>query len=286
MQNRKLQKKMRYQIIVFEPHRPAKTFNLSTLICTIGRDPHCTIVINSPHVSKTHLTLEWVDSSPVLTDSSLNSTTVNAKQIHSTSVTLPSKAEMFIKPDFYVVFSTLKTDHQILESDIAKYYVFESYTLGVGSFASVKLAIDFKSGERLACKLQPSKYNSREARIQGSLKHPNIMRVVDQVSTSKFTCILMPRVRGGELFTLILTEYEKGRRVQDSLVKWYIYQILKALDFLHKRGIIHRDVKPENILLEQKSYCRVLLTDFGLAKEFFWFNAVRNLLARGRNAAR
>lgn len=85
----------------------------------------------------------------------------------------------------------------------------------------------------------------------------------------KDTYILSELVGGGDLFSYYCRAKLFGEeRVADSerQIAWIIYQLLLALQHLHKRGIAHRDLKMENILVvEQHAYSRILLTDFGMA---------------------
>ncbi|RKO83372.1 kinase-like domain-containing protein, partial [Blyttiomyces helicus] len=196
-------------------------------------------------------------------------------------VPLTHRAEIEIKWDRFFVFYNLLEDQgedpedfQIIKD---RYYVFETQTLGTGSFSTVKLAIDMKSGERMACKIidkrrmrigKPSERPAQlsidqEISILKEVVHPNIVGIKDTVQTSKYVCLFLTRVTGGELFDYIL----KNSGVQEHESKFIFYQILRAVKYLHSRNITHRDLKPENLLLESaKPFSRVIVTDFGLAK--------------------
>ena len=71
---------------------------------------------------------------------------------------------------------------------------------------------------------------------------------------------VMPFVKGGELYRF----FKSKRRFKESEVKFYAVQIALALGYLHKKGIIHRDLKLENILVDETGYLKII--DFGLAK--------------------
>lgn len=71
----------------------------------------------------------------------------------------------------------------------------------------------------------------------------------------------MDYYNGGELFYHL----RKNKRFTEEQAKFYLAQIILAIEFLHKNKIIYRDIKPENIILDNKGYIK--LTDFGLAKE-------------------
>ena len=70
----------------------------------------------------------------------------------------------------------------------------------------------------------------------------------------------MPFVRGAELYKVFL----KQKRFPENVVKFYAVQLIMAIGYLHQRGIIHRDMKLENILLDEDGYIKLI--DFGLAK--------------------
>ena len=71
---------------------------------------------------------------------------------------------------------------------------------------------------------------------------------------------VMPFIRGGELYKHFLT----SKRFPEEVVKFYAYQIALAIGHLHSKDIIHRDLKLENILVDEEGYLKII--DFGLAK--------------------
>lgn len=73
--------------------------------------------------------------------------------------------------------------------------------------------------------------------------------------------LLFEYIPGGELFTFLRNK----TRFKQTDAKFYASEIVLALEYLHERGIVYRDLKPENVLLDVKGH--VKLTDFGFAKE-------------------
>jgi len=71
---------------------------------------------------------------------------------------------------------------------------------------------------------------------------------------------VMPFVRGGELYKI----FKANKRLPEPVVKFYSLQICLAIGYLHTKGIMHRDLKLENILLDEGGYLRII--DYGLAK--------------------
>lgn len=100
----------------------------------------------------------------------------------------------------------------------------------------------------------------REARVMARLRHPNIVAVHDFQRTADGAAIVMEFVEGGSLREK-LREHPQGLPVEQAL--GIIRQIAAGLEAAHASGVIHRDMKPENVLLDADGTARV--TDFGLA---------------------
>ncbi|KAK4935293.1 Protein kinase protein rad53 [Elasticomyces elasticus] len=101
-----------------------------------------------------------------------------------------------------------------------------------------------------------------ELNIMKTLKHPNIVNYVDCQTYDHWIYILMEYVPYGELSQ----ELRKLGKIPESDVQQITRQILHALDYLHRRNITHRDIKPDNILIASRSPLIVKLSDFGLSK--------------------
>ena len=107
----------------------------------------------------------------------------------------------------------------------------------------------------------------REAQLCSNLKHPNIIEIFDFGLEPKFNqCyITMEYVDGKSLREVIAEDWKDSNLSVDRIKKYisYAIQILSALEATHKNGIIHRDIKPDNILLNKSGVIKV--TDFGIA---------------------
>ena len=102
----------------------------------------------------------------------------------------------------------------------------------------------------------------REARAAAILNHPNIVGIFDWGSTGRTYYMVMEYVPGTNLRTLLT---DRGRLDPSQVVEVSV-QVLAALDHAHGHGIVHRDVKPENILITRDGVVKV--ADFGLARAF------------------
>jgi serine/threonine-protein kinase len=99
----------------------------------------------------------------------------------------------------------------------------------------------------------------REASLAAHLSHPNIVPVYEFDTRAGVSFLIMPFVRG----TTLESTYE-ARRPPTSTILRVLREVGSALDVAHRRGVVHRDVKPANILIEEDTG-RALLTDFGVA---------------------
>jgi len=141
--------------------------------------------------------------------------------------------------------------------------------LGSGGMANVYLAEDEDLGRRVAIKILSERYANdesfnerfrREAKSAASLSHPNIVSIYDRGEADGIPYIAMEVIEGRSLKELILTS---GPLPLAAAID-YAHQMLDALRFAHRNGIIHRDIKPHNILLGAENRAKV--TDFGIAR--------------------
>ncbi len=102
----------------------------------------------------------------------------------------------------------------------------------------------------------------REAQLIASLEHRNIVAVYDFGDSESLTYLVMQYVGGGTLRDLLR---QKGR-IEIRQAIQYCTQMARALHHAHQRGIVHRDVKPQNMLISASDPNEILLSDFGIAK--------------------
>jgi Tol biopolymer transport system component/predicted Ser/Thr protein kinase len=140
--------------------------------------------------------------------------------------------------------------------------------LGEGGMAAVYKAYQAGMDRYVALKILPRYFASdpqfvgrfeQEAKVLANLLHPHILPVHDYGEADGYTYIVMPFVESGTLADLL-----KGGPLPLPQMRRVISQVGDALDYAHSQGVIHRDVKPSNVLVDQRGNC--LLTDFGIAK--------------------
>uniref|UniRef100_A0A8C5PWW7 MOK protein kinase n=1 Tax=Leptobrachium leishanense TaxID=445787 RepID=A0A8C5PWW7_9ANUR len=168
--------------------------------------------------------------------------------------------------------------------------------IGEGTFSEVLKTLSLKDGNYYACKKMKQLFKSTEQvnnlrEIQALRRlspHPNILILHEVVFERKSGCLALIC----ELMDMNIYELIRGRRqpLAEDKVRNYMYQLCKSLEHIHKNGIFHRDVKPENILIKQDL---LKLGDFGSCRSVFskqpyteyistrWYRAPECLLTDG-----
>ncbi len=159
-----------------------------------------------------------------------------------------------------------------LRAHLEENYVLES-ELGRGGMGVVYLATDRRLDRQVAIKvLNISKVSNeelateiterfqREAKVVARLSHPNLVTVFDVGSFSNYHYMIMEYAKGKTLSDLI----EAGQKLPPVLAASLGKQVCDALAVAHEEGVIHRDIKPGNIILSDKGVAK--LTDFGIAQ--------------------
>jgi serine/threonine protein kinase len=154
--------------------------------------------------------------------------------------------------------------------DIQKDYKILDKVIGKGAYGKVKLAHNLETDEIVAVKIiskEPLDNRSatrlrREISILKICKHENIVALKDIYETIDKYYIVTEYVQGGSLFVWIK---QRGFRVSEEIAKDIIRQIALAVDYLHSLGIVHRDIKLENILLDTSAGIKPKIIDFGLS---------------------
>ena len=142
-------------------------------------------------------------------------------------------------------------------------------TIGVGGMAVVYEAIDLKTGETVALKMLKESISDNpqalrrfinESKAVAMMDHANIVKIHDVSVKTEHKFIVMEYIKG-----ITLREYmNKKHKLSWQEAAAFIAQILLALDHAHMRGVIHRDIKPQNIMIMEGGFIKV--TDFGIAK--------------------
>ncbi|KAF5339608.1 hypothetical protein D9611_011471 [Ephemerocybe angulata] len=155
------------------------------------------------------------------------------------------------------------------ELSSSKIRVVGNYTLGKvigeGAYGKVRLGTHRLTSTRVAIKQIPKAMSAsltREIHHHRQLHHPHVTQMFEVIATESSIWIVTELCSGGELFDYLV---EKERLPEDE-TKIIFGQLCLAVAYLHDNGIVHRDLKLENVLLDER--CRVKLGDFGFTREY------------------
>jgi serum/glucocorticoid-regulated kinase 2 len=142
--------------------------------------------------------------------------------------------------------------------------------IGRGSFGKVLQVKKKDNGKIYAMKILNKKHliarkqvahTKTERKVLQSITHPFIVNLIYAFQTDAKLYMVLEFFNGGELFFHLKNQ----GKFSDERASFYAAQVVLAFEHLHKRNIIYRDLKPENVLLDDQGYIKI--TDFGLSKE-------------------
>ncbi|XP_048210475.1 sperm motility kinase-like [Perognathus longimembris pacificus] len=148
--------------------------------------------------------------------------------------------------------------------------------IGEGGFSEVKLAQHLVTHTLVAVKIIPKATNSQlihtEIDLLSSVQHPNVIKLYEVVDTADAVCLVLEHAEGGDLLDLMQTV---GCLWEDE-ARGVFRQVVRAVSHCHELGIVHGDLKPQNVLLDADGNAK--LCDFGLGARV---RAGQKLLAAG-----
>ncbi|KAK1117104.1 hypothetical protein K0M31_017026 [Melipona bicolor] len=142
-------------------------------------------------------------------------------------------------------------------------------TIGAGSYATVKIAKSDRHDCQVAVKIVSKfqapgdylkKFLPREIEVVKGLKHPNLIRFLQAIETTHRVYIIMEYAQCGSLLDAI----RRDTFIDEFRSRRWFRQLLEAVAYCHERGVVHRDVKCENVLMDRN--LNVKLSDFGFAR--------------------
>nr|XP_054497672.1 serine/threonine-protein kinase PAK 3-like [Agelaius phoeniceus] len=167
---------------------------------------------------------------------------------------------------FPVIEEVLEQLRGIVNEGDPKTKYIDFVQVGQGGFGTVYKATDPATGNVVALKKMPLRRRSKkelvvnEIQIMKENRHPNIVNYIDSYLVNEDLWLVMEYVDGGTLTSVLVRVL-----MEEGMIAAISKECLKALDFLHSKNVIHRDVKSDNILLGMDG--SVKLTDFGLCAQ-------------------
>ncbi|KAK6202736.1 kinase-like domain-containing protein [Scheffersomyces amazonensis] len=258
-------------------------------VILIGRDANkCNLVIKNPMVSSVHAivwAIKFDNHTPALIyirDNSTNGVLINGNLIGKNNTrmlfgndSIDLRGGIIMKVSTSTSTSTFS--HPLIT--IGKWEI-SNNLVGQGTFGSVYIANKTEENSLFAVKhIKPSQERVRvserekerfkaEAELLLSVNHTHIIRVHEAIVSNNELYIFQDLVCGGDLFSYLVSG-DRIAAIPEIETIVIIFQILKALEFLHNTlNIIHRDLKLDNILLEAPlPFTRIYICDFGIAKK-------------------
>eukprot|EP01097_Dermamoeba_algensis_P011869 TRINITY_DN9355_c0_g1_i1.p1 TRINITY_DN9355_c0_g1~~TRINITY_DN9355_c0_g1_i1.p1 ORF type:complete len:285 (+),score=53.52 TRINITY_DN9355_c0_g1_i1:105-959(+) len=146
-------------------------------------------------------------------------------------------------------------------------------TLGAGKFSKVKIGTHIITGQKVAVKIIIKNQFDQKAmtkiyreifilKLLGQLQHPNIIRLYEVIDTEKVVFLIMEYASGGEILDFIVAH----GRLTEKQAKKFFRQLVSALEYCHSLKVVHRDLKCENLLLDENHNLKII--DFGLSNCF------------------
>jgi calcium-dependent protein kinase len=158
--------------------------------------------------------------------------------------------------------------HNVTEQLVKKSYRFEK-SLGHGASGEVHLVSKISTGEKFACKVIHKDDNMNDAESMGTeieimkrVRHKHVVTLYELYESSSCMWLILELVDGGDINYFISSH----KHYTESVCAHHFKQILQGLHYLHQQGVVHRDIKLDNILIKgDHEYGDVKIADFGLS---------------------
>ena len=256
------------KLVVKAGHNVGSEFKLTGDHLVIGRRSACPIPIADAKASREHAAINQRNNAFFVQDLSRNGTLMNGKPVDKGDPGTPLKYGDQIRIGD-TILELVDQASEVIDIGIPGYDILEK--IGTGGMGIVYKARQLSMDRVVALKVLNERYSSnaefqdrfiREARAAGRLNHPNVIHVHD-----------ISRANGRHYFSM---EYIDGSSVKDVLraerkldvnkALDIVLQAAKALEFAHENRIVHRDIKPDNIMLTREGIVKI--ADLGIAKTF------------------
>ena len=203
--------------------------------------------------------------------SSINSFS-NQLHCHSPSSPLPQYNNTYMNQSLqlqqYIKNKYISNNNTYPQTELS-FYLY-GRLIGQGAFGKVNLGLNVLSGRVVAiksfCKQSPNYTEETrnkilyETNLMKKLNHPSIVKILETFETNEYMLIIMEYINGGNLYSFV----KKRRKLSEQTAKMLFWQIIQGIQYMHSVGVVHRDIKLENILIDL--YNNVKICDFGIGK--------------------
>ena len=159
------------------------------------------------------------------------------------------------------------------KNDLSNFEILDE--LGSGGFGKVfkvryKLNNCIYALKRLQKKYEKEKvkeiYNRREIELLSQLKHPNIIKFYDTFEDEKYIYLIIEYMNNGSLNDFLKYFSKENKNIKNEIIWNFFLQCISGLTYIHSKDIMHRDINPDNILIDNNMTLKI--TDFGVSKKF------------------
>ena len=174
--------------------------------------------------------------------------------------------------DFIALAALVEKEYELSDDPYNGYNIIGDYrlmqSLGRGAEGIVKCCMHMKTDERRACKIIKRgdvacmSRIDREIKAMTVLRHPNVVRLHEVLEDEEHIYVIMDINSGGEL----LEHLDRKHPLSDEMARFYMCQLCDAVAYCHQKGVAHRDLRLENLMLDNRGEMKV--TDFGHAGIF------------------
>ncbi|KAI8977581.1 kinase-like domain-containing protein [Mycotypha africana] len=256
------------KIEVFEPMAPVIGSKIA--VKPHHAQPQQMQVSQLTHQQQPRVPLPQINSTAAVTTATVTNGTSAFHAIATPTVLGTTTTATPRQPSYTTVYNDqFIIQHRINRPKLRLDDFFISRTLGTGSFGRVHLIQSKVNSRYYAMKvlkktevirLKQVEHTNNEKHILEAVAHPFIVNMWGTFQDSNNLYIIQDYIPGGELFSIL----RRSQRFPDHVAKFYAAEVILAIEYLHSKDMIYRDLKPENLLLDAQGHIKI--TDFGFAK--------------------
>ncbi|EAR85533.1 kinase domain protein (macronuclear) [Tetrahymena thermophila SB210] len=239
---------------------------------------------HKPNINKKNLKLQtkYQVNNKIKSDSDIFEDVTPDRKPQNLTI-IPKKSQFKLKPVKQNLEEPLpsnitkSSENQMEKTTSSRQNIYDNYKMikliGKGSFGKVRLATNVNGKEFAVKSILKADAGERyyllrrELDIMKKVDHPNLVKFYETYHDDKYLHIVMEFVQGKELSQYCQERFEVNRKFTESEVAFIVRKLLSALSHMHNLGIIHRDIKLENIMINE-SNLDVKILDFGLSRDF------------------